>query len=426
MIALPVATAAGVLALSVRDRSAPPQHEAVEIARPVQIIMAQARPITPRLIGHGVVEPKTRWRAVTRIAGTITDLAPDLDAGAFLRAGTALARIERDDYVAAVERAAAEVAAAAAAVEELEARDRTTRRMLAIESDALALREAEAARLRALFASGTTAASSRDAAERDLLTQRARIQDLENTLHLLPSQIRGARAQHQAATTTLADARRNLDRTAVILPVDALVSSVDVERGEYVVANTTVASFHGTEAAEIVVRVPQGAFSSFTALAGHEPSHWHAAISATDGATWIGTPTRLAPVIDTDARSIGIVVEIDDPHGRSPGASGRPALRSGAFTRVVLSGRPTADRIAVPVEAVREGRVFLVDADDRLRIRPVTVTAYQDGQALLDETAVPDGARVVLGEVTPAVDGMLVAPVQRDTTASPRVAAIDR
>ena len=78
--------------------------------------------------------------------------------------------------------------------------------------------------------------------------------------------------------------------------------------------------------------------------------------------------------------------------------------------------RPAQEaRYVVPRQAIREGRVFIADAENRLRIRPVTVDYVQGDDAILQE-GVATGDRVVVTDLVPAIEGMLLAPETETAT----------
>ena len=103
----------------------------------------------------------------------------------------------------------------------------------------------------------------------------------------------------------------------------------------------------------------------------------------------------------------------------------RPPLVKGMFVEVEISGRPTTDRIVIPRSAVHEGRVYTVDKDNRLRIRPVEVLAEQGGEAVI-ESGLEMGERVVLSDLSPAIDGMLLKPFPETPEVQGAAAAVKR
>lgn len=103
---------------------------------------------------------------------------------------------------------------------------------------------------------------------------------------------------------------------------------------------------------------------------------------------------------------MGVVVAVDDPFDKViPGY--KPPLSKGMFVNVVLSGKQSMQRVLVPRSAVRANTVYVVDENNRLRRRPVKILFSQDDISVIDEGLEP-GERVVVSDLVPAVDGMLL------------------
>ena len=85
----------------------------------------------------------------------------------------------------------------------------------------------------------------------------------------------------------------------------------------------------------------------------------------------------------------------------------RPPLLNGTFCRVTLTGEPRAGQIVVPRSAIRDGGVFVLDADSRLRRREIDVQFAQGSFAVIGG-GLQGGETLVVSDPTPAVDGMLV------------------
>jgi hypothetical protein len=67
----------------------------------------------------------------------------------------------------------------------------------------------------------------------------------------------------------------------------------------------------------------------------------------------------------------------------------------------------------VPRSAFHNGRLYVVSADSRLDIRPVTTGLVQGDLAAIDRGIEP-GERIVVSDLIPAVAGMLLAPQSDD------------
>jgi hypothetical protein len=84
------------------------------------------------------------------------------------------------------------------------------------------------------------------------------------------------------------------------------------------------------------------------------------------------------------------------------------------YVQVELRGRPRPGTLVVPRVAVHRGpdgrpAVYVADADDRLRIRPVDTGTTQGDLTVIADGLAP-GDRVVATDLIPAIEGMLLAP----------------
>ncbi len=122
--------------------------------------------------------------------------------------------------------------------------------------------------------------------------------------------------------------------------------------------------------------------------------------------------------MDQKTGTIGLIVRVDTAYSSaSPGS--RPPLTKGMFVAITFSAPPVTGFL-VPRSALREGRLMLADADDRLQFVPVNPRMLEGEMALVDAGLVA-GSRVVVGAPTPAMEGMLL-DVTEDTALMTRLA----
>jgi hypothetical protein len=123
-------------------------------------------------------------------------------------------------------------------------------------------------------------------------------------------------------------------------------------------------------------------------------------------AEWQAEFVRFSDIVDPETRTMGVVVAVDDPFDKIiPGY--RPPLSKGMFARVVLSGKISMRRILVPRSAIRAGTVYVVDENSRLRRRAVKILFSQGNISVIEE-GLSEGERIVVSDIVPAVDGMLL------------------
>lgn len=428
LIVPPIAAGVAALLLFLGDQPAPKQAPPAEIARPVRVISVVPADFVPRAIGYGYVQPGSTWNAVAQVAGKVVERHSDLEAGELFDAGTVLLRIDPVDYELAVAQIEARIASVRAELAELEVREDNTRTSLDIERRAVALAEAELQRKKVLLSRGNASQATVDESERQVLSQRQRVQDLANQLNLIPAQRQVLEASLTLSEAQLDDARLDLERTTIRLPFDARIAEVEVEENQFVNVGTTLVVADSIDVAEVAAQVPIEQMARVVprdvvvsdlsaAEIGLLPGRMGlgAVVRLKTGAViaqWKARVARISPAIDPQTRTVGVVVAVDQPYRQAiPGI--RPPLIKNMYVQVELFGRPWPDSIVVPRVALHRTRagphVYVAGADDRLAIRAVTVGPEQGDLVVVDSGLEP-GERIVVTDLIPAVDGMLLVP----------------
>ncbi len=425
LVTLPIiAFGAGILAYVIAIGAPPERIPLTERATSVRVIIAQTHAVPPRLVGFGLVRPSRTFEAIAQVSGTVEYINPTLQKGAILPAGAVLLRISPADFNLAIAQADANIRAAEAKLSELAVSETNQIAALEIEREALALRAADLERTETLFRNGTISQTALDAARTAHLTQRQKVQSLESALALLPTQRAVQTEQIAVYRASLESAELNLARTEMTLPFAARVASVSVEAGQFLRSGQTAALLDGINAAEVEAQVPIAALRTLLRSTLSDPE-----MIAVDPATmtdlmrrlglavkvhlrleddlvsWPATVDRISDTIDQASGTLGVIVRVDTAYsGVEPGE--RPPLTKGMFVEVSLQGKPM-DGIWVPRNTVREGRLLLADADNRLQSVDVTTVMTQDGIALISG-GISSGARVLVSQPASVVDGMLL------------------
>ncbi len=406
----------------------PPERKPVqELARSVRVITVEAVPFVPRVTGFGSVYPGTVWSAIAQVAGEVTYVHPDLKKGAILPAGLEIVRISPADFELARNQAEANIRSAKAKLAELKVTEVNTADLLKIEKRGLELRESELNRKRDLLARGTVAQSALDLEQRETLAQRKKVQDLENTLRLLPTQRVVQREQITVYEAQLASARLDLKRTRIALPFQARIAEANVETKQYVQTGSTLVTADSLNVAEVEAQIPIAQFRAMVraSVGGDIPTGitpqslkkivakigFEASIRLNLGdetVTWPARFARVSDTIDPKTRTIGAIVAVDKAYAQAtPGE--RPPLTKGMFVEIEVRTRTPGKRVIVPRSALHNGSLYLTGADGRLEVRPVSVSLVQGDIAVIGDGLVP-GDRVVVSDLIPAMAGMLLRP----------------
>lgn len=413
----------------------PPVAEEPEATVAVRVMEIAPAAIAPSAEGYGRVVPAHRWSAVSEVEGRITHLAEGLAEGRFVDAGTVLVEVDRTDYELTVQKTKANIAAAEAALAEIDRKEANTRRSLEIEQRTLQVAQTEYDRVQSLVESGASTQSALNSAEKVLFAQQNALTNATNTLALYPAQRASAEATLAVRRAELAEAERALAKTTIAAPFRGRVNALNVEDGQFVRTGEVLLTLDGAAAAEITAEIaprafrnlalaavggqlPEGALVDTSRLSTLMQARGITAVVSLDvagiSARYDARILRLRGTVDSETGTIGVVVQVDDPYIAN-GTSGRPPLNPGSFVTVTLIAPPIEGAIAVPRTALHlddDGAafVYLSDVDQRLEVRPVTVGPALGADVLITG-GLSGGETLVLSVPSPSIPGIRLVPV---------------
>jgi len=386
----------------------PAKSERGEPVRAVRIISISSMDLLPAAEGYGTVQPAKVWTAVAQVSGRIIEMHAKLRNGEIIPADTLLYRIDPVDYELKLAQAQAELV-------ELDVQEQNARASLAIEQRNHDVAKRELERLRKLVKKGTVSLSEADTAERTLLQTRTATQNQQNNLALIP-------IKRRLLESRVNQAERDLSNTEVRSPFNLRIADHAIEMGQYVSKGQNLFKGDSVDRVEVTAQV---ALSSLRHLFLGLPDipenleQFNRDLAGFTGfrptlhldmgnytATWDADFLRFSDSVDIQTRTIGVVVAVDNPMSLiRPGL--RPPLTKGMFVKVLIAGHTQADRIVLPRTAIHEGKVYLVDAQQRLQIQPVSVLFNQGSLSIIGE-GLEAGQSVVVSDLVPAVSGMLL------------------
>jgi RND family efflux transporter MFP subunit len=370
--------AIAVTALLVALGPRPEEKRAEPLVPPVEFVTAEPRAHRLTVRTQGVVTPATETVLIPEVSGRIVEVSPRFDAGGFFEGGDVLLRIEPIAYEAALAEARARLAAAEMA--------------LAQEQAASAQAEQEWREL--------------GRGEPSPLARRE------------PQQAR-AQAEIDAARAAVAVAERNLDRTVIRAPFAGRVRETAVDLGQIVTANSTrLGTLYGIDVAE--VRLPLslaelGLLELPESYRGesdppHGPDVTLESRYGSDHYTWQGIVERVEGTVDPRTRLVHAVAVVRDPYRRKAGAANRPPLKVGLFVEATITGREIERAFVLPrAVLVNEAELLVIDSDNRLRRRRVTVV-HTDALTAVVTDGLSPGERINRTPIEFFIEGMPVQP----------------
>ena len=422
-----LAIGVAIFVLLMRSRTPPSRESLVEHSRSVRVIQAPKVAVVPRAIGYGSVQPGITWEAVSQVGGTIVAMHPDLDVGGIIPKDALLFRIDPEEYGLATTKGEADVADLRARITELEQRQHNYERILEIERRSLEISAKELQRKRQLVEKGTISKSEVDQQEQKFLSQKNAVQNLENSLNLLPAERESLEAQLESGRSQLAGTRLDVGRTEIRAPFTLRIEKLNVELHEYAPPGSVLAQAYDIAAAEIPAQMPLAAMRRVVSGKGFKQMAAQNKFSMDDLRTMLGLKavvrlplgddtlewqarfSRMGEEIDPQTRTVPVYVVVDDPYVQAiPGE--RPPLLKNMYCQVELQGQPRPAEVVIPRIALRQGNVvYVVNNASRLELRNVKPGYAQGSIVAIEEGLAPD-EQVVISDLEPAIAGQLLLP----------------
>lgn len=363
---------------------------------PVTVLRAQPGDHPTQLQALGEVKPVHRLVLQPEVSGRVIDRSPRLVPGGLLHRGDVMIRVDGRDHAAAV-------AQQSAALEQAHV-------MLVDER------------------------GRKQVAEYDWQANIDKLSADARSFALREQHVKSAEAGLSAARTQLERARRDLGKTTVKVPFDALVLDATVELGQLVTPAASLATLVAIDRYWVEVAVPVAQLVHFE-IPGVNISdglHGPAGMVAERGSKAVvlldagggvtiereGFVERLLGQVDTRGRMARVLIAVDDPLGvgsaalkpTKAGEANKPRamlpLLLGSFVRVKIEGSPLADTTEIPrVALVDDHFVWLVEGGV-LRAREVEVV-WREADRLLVR-GLKAGEAIVTTPLATPTEGMAV------------------
>ena len=412
-----------VLLFLVKNRQEPRRSEIRETARPVRIITVPEVAIVPRALGYGIVQAGQSWEALAEVAGKVVEIHPELKKGALLRAGEVLLRIDPAEYGLAKIRAQADIENLEAQLNELKQNEQDLRRSLSVEKRSLDISRQDLERRQRLFDKGTISKSELEREQTRILAQQNAVQNLQTSLNRLPSQRKAIQAKIASSRANLEGTGLDIQKTTIRVPFDCRISEANVELAQYVQIGKILLKADSIRFVEVLAQTPLNAFrrlfdpNRLKADTGRmnleklrEILPKRALVRFYMGDTsiqWEGRFVRVSEMLDPQTRTVGVYVVVDEPYQKiRPGE--RPPLVKNMYCEVELSGYPRNKTPVIPRAALHpEEIVYLVSGGNRLQRKQIEVD-YAQGSIVSVKSGIVAGDRIVVSDIVPAIDGMLL------------------
>ncbi|OUL58319.1 efflux RND transporter periplasmic adaptor subunit [Pseudoalteromonas ulvae] len=364
----------GIIAIAVAGSliamKKPPEEKEETIILPlVKTSPAKVEAVSLDVRSHGLVMAKDQTKLVAQVSGQVVSVSPLFEPGRFVQQGEVLVRIDPNDYEAALTEADASLAQARSALEI----ERAQAHVAQSEWDRISKNSNEA---------------------------------IPSELYLRKPQLAEKLARYRAAEATVKRASRNLERTYIKAPYDAIIADRDISLGSVVNQGSVFGVLNATQVAEIRLPVPDkdlqylvnnglGANVNLSATYAGQDVVWPAKIVRSEG------------VIDNKSRMTYLVAQVNDPYALT--TNEQKPLRFGAYVNATIEGQQIAQATRIPHHLVKNNRVAILNDDNTLSFRTVDIVREQNNM-VITKAGLQAGEHIITSALEYPTEGMKLDP----------------
>lgn len=352
------------LAVGFSTMKKPPEEKPEQDNRP--LVSAQTvhlGAINLDVQSYGIVKAKDHTMLVAQVSGQVISVLDKFVQGGFVNKGDILARIDPNDYEAAMIEAQASLAQASSNLE--------------VERAQAHVAQAEWDRIK-------------DDSNQVIPSQ----------LYLRKPQLAEKLARFRAAQAAEKRAKRNLERTYIKAPYDAIITAREISLGSVVTPGSQLGALSATEVAEIRLPVADnelqyltnggiGATVTIDAKVAGQPATWQAKIVRSEG------------VIDQKSRMSYLVAQIETPY------ESEQALRFGSYINATIAGRKIDNAVAVPHHLVKGGKIAVLNDDLTLSFKTLDIVREHNG-LVITASGLSEGEQLITSALEYPNEGMQV------------------
>ncbi len=312
---------------------------------------------------YGLVNGRYETELVSQISGQIVELSPIFLQGNFVKKGQLLARIDPNDYEANLIDAQASLASAKAAFEQERAKGKVARE------------------------------------EWDDITG-----SIPTELSLRKPQLAQEMARVKAAEAAVKRATRNLERTQIVAPYDALIESRKIGLGAFVSPGFNLGKVVSTSVAEIRLPIADSQLK-YLLNGGRGADVVLEGDYAGSKQVWQGTIVRSEGIIDKQSRMTYLVAAIDDPYSLSGNGA---ILRFGSYVKAKVKGIIIKNATKVPRHLIVNKQIPILAEDNTLVYRTIDIVK-EEGRDVIVSSGLSNGERLIVSALESPIEGMALS-----------------
>ena len=201
-------------------------------------------------------------------------------------------------------------------------------------------------------------------------------------------QVVSAKAKVSAAHANFNQAILDFERTKIIAPFTGRVLSKDVNIGDYVTANSPLASIFSTRELQVRLSLKNSDLAFIELPEVNINNQQSSSLAAVEFAanliepqTWRGQLVRTEANIDELSQQLFVIAQIDDPFSQAN--SDKHPLKIGQYLTAKISGKQLPDAISIDIKNIYQGQFVYVVKEGIIQRQSITILWQDDNMALI-------------------------------------------
>ncbi|MBF0381388.1 MAG: HlyD family efflux transporter periplasmic adaptor subunit [Magnetococcales bacterium] len=398
----------------------------------VKTITVKPRSFTLWISSQGLITPYLRSAVTSEAAGRLVEVTEKFIEGAFFEKDDLLARIDPESYRLFAKNLEASIKVVKARLEELETSRINRQKQLEIENQLLKLAERQFKRLSILKNAGTVTKSAVEQGERELLSRRSAVLNLNNGLDLIPAQRHNLEAELQLKEAQQETALLDLKRTRIIAPFTGRVVKKQADLGQFVGKGQTLGEIYATAQWEVRLPISSHELSLLDLSAikkdngggGLGPEvDFKTSAQGVVNQKWSGNIIRMESAVDSHTRQIILVARINSSELET---KEHYNFLDGLFVESTIRGREVDNVFVLPRHTVGpEDKVLFIDKQNRLFRRKVDII-FKDANSVVVAGGLKAMDRISLTPLPFTPDGALLTIQHEKPNASQQKKRLNR
>jgi len=352
-------SAISITAILIALESPPEDKKLEEFIPIVKVDVIKTTNLPMMVNSQGTVMPKESTVLVAQVGGKITKLSNAFIRGGFVKAGEVLAWIDDSDYQTQLIEAQANLASARASLQEEKAKGHVAER------------------------------------EWQQITNAS-----PSELGLRKPQLAQEVAKVRAATAGVSRAKRNLERTQIVAPYDAIVEDKKVGLGSFVSGGSIIGDIARVDVGEIRLPIAdkdlrflenQGINAKviFSAIYNGKPTQWEGLIVRDEG------------IIDSKSRMNYLVAQVKKPYELDN------PLKFGSYVSAEIIGETIENAVIIPRYVIEERGIAFMTDENTLHFESINIIRKQ-GEEVVISGQLNGHDKLIISALDVAIEGMKV------------------